>query len=289
MKIFNVGKAFSRQQEQDEKSDALHTEAEGYELASDGGFIELLKGALFLLFAYYNVRLFVVTVHGWEGYLTALFALLGEATAYYCLRNYTRSAGAHKTALGVFAGILTAFSVSHATISFFRMEQGRLAGRIQFYAEFVAFPLLFGLLLLAAVIIPLCHWRKRVAQQQAKAKVEIATNRAKLVMASARLKDKNELEHERLNHFNEQIRMGNEYVDALAKFAEMKEREHAALAKITNPEVRKEIANALGVKLDAPAVAPVAPSQTKPVQVWRGNQKVGNGMTDWPEQDAGKA
>ncbi len=38
--------------------------------------------------------------------------------------------------------------------------------------------------------------------------------------------------------------------------------------------------------------APVAPPQPKPVQVWRGSQRVGqpvgNGLSDWPEQDAGK-
>lgn len=251
MKIFNVGKAFSRQQEQERESEKLQHEAERYDLASDGGYWTALKSALFILFAYYNARLFIVTVPGWEGYLTAVFALLGEATAFWCLHNYVRSAGAHKTALGVFGVVLTLFSVTHATISFFRMEQSaQFSGKLRFYAEHVAFPLLFGLLLLAAIIIPLCHWRKRIAQEQAATQVELASDRARLVGSAAALKNEALLEQERLEHLRERIRLGNDYVGELEAFAQMKQREHEALNRISNPEVRKELANALGIKLD---------------------------------------
>ncbi len=65
LKIFNAGKAFTRQQERDQESEHLKHEAEQYDLASDGGYLTVLKSALFLLFAYYNARLFIVTVPGW--------------------------------------------------------------------------------------------------------------------------------------------------------------------------------------------------------------------------------
>ena len=241
MKIFNVGKAFSRQQEQERESEKLKSEAEGYELASDGGYWTGLKVALFVLFGYYNARLFLVTVPGWEGYLTAAFALLGEATAFWCLHNFTRSAGAHKAALGTFGALLTIFSVTHATISFFRMEShAGFSAPLRFYCERVAFPLLFGLLLLAAIVIPLCHWRKRIAQEQAATQVDIASSRARLVGSAAALKNEALLEHERLEHLRERIRLGNEYVSELEAFAAMKAREHDALNRIGNPEVRKE-------------------------------------------------
>ncbi len=263
LKIFNVGKAFARQHEHERESDQLKNEAEQYDLASDGGYLTVLKSALFILFAYYNARLFIVTVYGWEGYLTALFALLGEATAFYCLFNFTRSAGAHKTALGVFGAVLTCFSVTHATISFFRMEHNAaFSGPLRVYCERVAFPLLFGLLLLAAVSIPLCHWRKRIAQEQAAAQVAIATNRARLVSNAAALRDEAALERERLEHLRERIRLGNDYVSELEAFAQMKQREHDALTRISNPEVRQEIANALGLKL-----AERVSSRAQPVSV----------------------
>ena len=203
LKIFNAGKAFTRQQERDQESEHLKHEAEQYDLASDGGYLTVLKSALFLLFAYYNARLFIVTVPGWEGYMTAVFALLGEATAFYCLLNFTRSAGAHKWALGAFGAVLTLFSVTHATISFFRIERSAFSVPLRFYCERVAFPLLFGLLLLAAIIIPLCHWRKRIAQEQAAAQVEIETGRARLVGNAAALRNEALLEHERLEHLRE--------------------------------------------------------------------------------------
>lgn len=266
MKLFNVGKAFAAQHQNERESEKIQKEADGYNLASDGGFMTVLKSALFLLFGYYNARLFISTVPGWEGWLTATFALAGEATAFYCLFNYTRSAGAHKTALGVFGVLLTLFSVTHATLSFFKMEQGRLSGRIHFYAEFVAFPVLFGLLLLASIIIPLCHWRKRVAQEQAAAQVEIQSDRARLVAESAALKNQAALERERLEHLRERIKLGNEYTVELKSFARMKQSERAALAEVSDPEVRKEIANALGLNL--------AEKPAKQSVVWQGMTKV---------------
>ncbi|MDQ3013459.1 MAG: hypothetical protein M3X11_22480, partial [Acidobacteriota bacterium] len=109
----------TRQAEQENQSEALQAEGQKFKLASDGGYIVALKYALFCLFAFYNARLFLTTVPGWEAYLTACFALLGEATALYCFNNYTRSTGNHQKALGVFALVLFVFSFTHATISFF--------------------------------------------------------------------------------------------------------------------------------------------------------------------------
>lgn len=273
MRLFTIGRALTARDQQEKASDALRTEADNYKLASDGGYIQWVKYALFILFGYYNARLFVVTVPGWEGALTAAFALIGEATALYCLYNFTRSAGAHKKALGAFAFLLTTFSVTHATISFFRMEQrAELAQPLKVYCESVAFPLLFGLLLLAAIVIPLCHWQRRVAQEQAATQVQLAIGRARLVGEAAALKAENELERERLEFLREKIRLGNEYATELENLAVMKEREHAALDRIKNPEVRKEIELALGK-------TPVQPQ--KPVMVVHsGKPTKGNGLDD---------
>lgn len=268
MNFFGIGKMLTRQQEQSRASEGLKTEADKFELATDGGYIKLLKYALFVLFGYYNARLFIVTVQGWEGYLTATFALLGEATALYCFNNYPRSTSNHQKALGVFAALLMLFSATHATISFFRMESGSQSGIIRFYCERVAFPLLFSLLLLAAVITPLLHWRRKIAEKQAEAQVMIASSRAKLVADSAAMRDENELERARIDHFKEKIKMGNEYVEELKGFARMKKSERDALLDIPEP-LRSQIACELGIDITEQQ------THSKPVAVWRGNEQIG--------------
>src|SRR5262249_25543582 len=162
MKIFGFGRAMQRERDNQRQAERNELAAVNFKLPTDGGYMLGLKYALFVLFGYYNARLFLHTVPGWEGYMTAFFALAGEATALYCLNTFTRTAGGHKTAVGLFGAALTIFSVTHATISFFRIDRHIVAsGPVQFYCQRIAFPLLFGLLLLAAIIIPLTHWRKK--------------------------------------------------------------------------------------------------------------------------------
>ncbi len=269
MNFFGIGKMLNRQSEQARAADDLKTEASMFKLATDGGYIKVLKYLLFLLFAFYNARLFLTTIPGWEKYVTAVFALLGECTALYCFNNYTRSTGRHKQALGVFAILLFVFAFTHATISFFRMERGDLSGPIRFYCEHVAFPVLFGLLLLAAIIIPLMHWRAVIAARQADAQVAIASSRAKLVADTAAMRDENELERARIDHFEEKIKMGNEYVDKLKGFAKMKKNEQDALHQIPEP-LRSQIAAELGLDLTE-----LSPPSEKPVAVWRGGEQIG--------------
>lgn len=268
MKLFTLSRGFNKAEEDSRESEQLKNEADGFKLASNGGYIAALKYALFGLFGYYNARLFITTVPGWEGYLTATFALAGETTALYCFNNYTRSAGNHKTALGVFALLLFAFSFTHASISFFKMEHGSLSGPIQFYCERVAFPVLFGLLLLAAIIIPLSHWRAGVAAEQAKTKAKIETDRAKLVAESANIRSEATLERERLNGLEERIQIGNDYVVRLKSYAAMKNQEREVLASIQDPELRQQLASTFGIPETA-----FASASTEPKHVQGFNQK----------------
>jgi hypothetical protein len=269
MKLFSIGKAFSREREKDKRAEAIQREADNYDLATDGGYLLGLKYLLFALFGYYNAKLFVITVTGLEGYGTALCALAGEATALYCLNNFTRSAGAHKTALGIFGALLTIFSVVHATLSFFKIHEmaGYSAG-IEFYARRVAFPLLFSMLMLAAVIIPLLHWRKKIAAEQAKAQVQIASDRARVAVQSAAMRNEALLESERLAHFEEELRIESEYVSKLEQFAALKQREMEAINRIGDPELRRQIVLALG-RSEKPTNQS---EQTKPRVVWQGGK-----------------
>lgn len=277
MSIFSgISDVLNKQRARQSETAALASEAADFKTAKNGGYIVALKYALFVLFGFYNARLFITTVPGWEGYLTAAFALAGETTALYCFNNYTRSTGNHKKALGVFAILLFLFSFTHASISFFRMEHGSMSGPIQVYCERVAFPLLFGLLLLAAIVIPLCHWSAKIAAKQADTQTKIETDRARLVGESAELNNKAVLERERLKHFKNEIELGNEYVGDLKRFAQMKKDEYAALQEIPEP-LRSQIANQLGLDLAKPETAaepPALPTASKPVVQWRGGQRV---------------
>ena len=142
-----------------------------------------------------------------------------------------------------------------------------MSGFIQFYCEHVAFPLLFGLLLLAAIVIPLLHWRAKVAKKQAEAQTKIESERADLVAESAALRNKSQLEHERLKNFEEEIKIGNAYVEKLKQFGRMKRDEQAALNELPEP-LRSQIAAELGLTL-------TDPPPSKPVAVWRGNEQLG--------------
>jgi len=264
MNISAIGKMLGRRTEQAKESEDLKAEASKFQLATNNGYIMVLKYLLFILFGFYNARLFLTTIPGWEKYLTALFALLGECTALYCFNSYTKSTGRHKAALGIFGIALFVFAFTHASISYFKMERGDYSGPIRFYCEHIAFPVLFGLLLLAAMIIPLMHWRTRIAAAQAKAQVEIDESRAKLVAETSKMNDENQLERARIDHFNEKVKIGNEYAAELRNYAQMKQTELDALLDMPEP-MRTEIANELGIDLS---------NQPKPIVKWRGGKIV---------------
>jgi len=59
-------------------------------------------------------------------------------------------------------------------------------------------------------VIPLLHWRRMIAEKQAAAQVTIACSRAQWVADSAAMRDEAQLERERLTHFEEKIKLGNE-------------------------------------------------------------------------------
>jgi hypothetical protein len=247
MKVFGFGQNIWKNMRGDERTKQREEEAQNFDLAPQGGFISIVKYALFMFFGYLNARLFITTVPGWEGWLTAGFALAGEGTALYCLRNFTRSTGAHKWALGLAGVAFTAFSFVHAVFSFFRLERNALTSdAVQFYCENVAFPLLFSMLTIAAISLPLLHWRARVAARQAKAQCDIERSRADLITETVTLQHKSEVEEARLEFFEDMIRIEEKYVAGVERFAAVKARGERAIQSITDPEVRTQLLQALG-------------------------------------------
>lgn len=279
MGLFNVGKLFSKDHDRQREIEAQQHEAESFQLAPQGGFISVVKYALFAFFGYLNARLFITTVPGWEGWLTAAFALAGEGTALYCLRNFTRSTGLHKITLGVAGIAFTLFSFVHAVFSFFKLEQNALTSEsVQFYCENVAFPLLFSMLTFAAITLPLLHWRARVASAQAKSQTAIDESRARMLAETARMRDETALEHARLDQLEERLKIETAYTSKLDNLVSLKERQAQTLARIKDPQLRALIAAELGltdgVEVQQPATGaqPYSPvlNAGQP-QVLRGN------------------
>src|SRR5262249_56015150 len=189
MKIFDFGHNLWKNGKNDEQGSKREKDAEKFGLAAQGGFVSIVKHAIFILLGYLNVRLFVTTVHGWEGVAIGAFGLGGEGMALYCLRNFTRSTGWHKAGLGFFAFTFTAFSLVYGVFSFFKLERNAsTAPAVKYYCENVAFPLLFSLLALSAIVLPLLQWRARVAARQAEAQTEVEERRADLVAEATALK-----------------------------------------------------------------------------------------------------
>jgi hypothetical protein len=234
----------ARQVHQQEKA------AEQFDLAPAKGLPYYLKFALFGLFGYYNVKLFLNTVPGWEGWMTAGFAVGLEALAMYCIINFVKSSDLHKTMLGVFGAILTAFSFIHATLSFFRVERNaRWAPVIEYYSQNVAFPLLFALLFVASLAIYLTHFKQKVTQAQAKSMVEIETRKAEMLAESTIMRAESQLEREKLERLEEQMKIEGEYVTKLKSYVGLKQQEIEIVQGIPDPALREQVARELGLTL----------------------------------------
>jgi len=61
MDISAIGKMLGRKTEQAKASEDLKTEASKFQLATNNGYIMVLKYLLFILFGFYNARLFLTT------------------------------------------------------------------------------------------------------------------------------------------------------------------------------------------------------------------------------------
>ncbi len=105
---------------------------------------------------------------------------------------------------------------------------------------------MFGLLLAASIVIPLTHWRKKIAAEQAKTQTAIQMDNARLVGERARLQNEAAIERERLEHMRETLRIEAEYIQEVKYFARLKEEEAEAIASIPDPTTREQVAHLLG-------------------------------------------
>lgn len=247
MKIFKFGRALSDSLHAQDTAEDLQKKAEKFKLVGLGGFLSVVKYAVFGVLASLNVHLFLITVPGPFGKMIGVMAILFEGFAVYCWNNGSRSAENHRIALWFFAMLFTAVSSFHATCALYEImgEANRLPW-LTVYSRYVAFPLIFGLMILGVCTLYLLHWQTAIAAAHATARQAIARSEAELMSETVNLKHRSQVELARLEFFKTRTKIEAGYVDAIRDYARVLGEGESAINAITNPEVRKQLLEALG-------------------------------------------
>ena len=258
MKLLNIAKSFSAEDERKQESAGLQEEAKNFDLAGNGGFLTFAKYAIYTLLGALNFRLFFVAVNGLWGVAIGLTAIMSEAFAIYCWNNQHKSSGKHRLALQFFSVAFTFVSVVHGAASLYEMLQlgPSIKGAIFWYSHAVAFPLIFGLMIVALFVLGFTHWSAAVAKEKAKAQVNIATSRAELLTKTANFNHESQLAHAELDHFKEKLAVEHEMTAMLEDVATLETRKQKAVSAIADPAVRDRLQRLLGV-IQSPQSEPV--------------------------------
>lgn len=277
MNLFKAAAVFDRNEQRLKERDNLKADAAAFKLAGTG-FALAVEVAAFLLLAVYNASLFINSVPGWKGYLTAAIAISVESMAFYCVLSFIRTTGAHKWATGICGTLLLGFSLVHAGFSY-QLSRGSLGAHGQYYIHNVAFWLMAALLILCPLALRVTHWSAKAAATHAQEQVKVSQSRAQLAAEMQIQENRLIIERARLDYYQQQIAINNEAAEKLKALAKSKQAELEALREM--PEVlRKEIADQMGISIPAPA----SPKQTV---IWQGDKQVGNGITTWPKDELG--
>ena len=258
MKLLNIAQYFSKEDDRKQQNADLQQEAANFDLAGNGGFLTFAKYAIYSLLGALNFRLFFVAVGNLWGAAIGLTAIMSEAFAIYCWNNQSKSSGSHRLALQVFSVAFTFVSVVHGAASLYEMLQlgPSIKGAIFWYSHAVAFPLIFGLMIVALFVLGFTHWSARVAKERAKAQVDIAASRAELLTKTANLAHESQLAHAELDHFKEKLSVEHEMTAMLEDVAALESRKQRAIAGIADPDVRDRLQRLLGViQSPAPQIA----------------------------------
>ena len=247
-KIFNFSRAIDKNLRQDKSAQDLEQQAADFDLAGTGGYPAFVKYVVFTLLAALNWHLFYTHIPGMWGIAVASIAVLFEGFAVHCWNKQNKSADRHKQALQGFAIGFTVVSFVHGIAALYDIADAgpSISPIIYFYSKYVAFPLLFSLMILAVCALYYTHWSTEISEERAKAQKEIQKGKARLLNDTAVLRDQAALEKERLTHFREMILIEEQYVDAVSDFATVKARGEAALQAITDPDVKRQLLQALG-------------------------------------------
>lgn len=247
-RLFNFGKTVAESGRRDDNADKMMAEARAFPLAKTGGFLAVVKYAVFAILACLNFHLFYTHVPAPWGVMLGCTALLFECCAVYFWNQQNKSAGAHKRALQLFAVTFTVTSFVHSCAALYQLSDvgPDLAEPILIYSKYVAFPLLFGLMILAVCVTHYLHWSTQVSEARAKALLEVERGRAELITETVAMDHAFQVERARLDHFRRRVLHEEEYVGEIEKYARVKQRGEQVLASISDPDTKRELYSALG-------------------------------------------
>lgn len=233
---------------------ALEAEARQFKLPSE--FMpQFFKYVFFGGLAFLNYRLFAHAVPGAWGQATGCVAVMAEAIALYAAHNFSRSASWFRLSLGVFGGLLMAFSLVHGTFSILDLiGVADISEAVRYYSRIVAFPLLAGLLGLAVVTISMTHPKNLLRLKQALAHMRVGLGRAEAASELELMRANSAVDQARLENLKERSRRESDYLSELQKFITIEERKRAMVAGISDPALRDQLARELG--FEAPSGLP---------------------------------
>jgi hypothetical protein len=226
MKIFGFGHAIRDSQQQENQTSQRERKAADFDLAGTGGFLWVVKYAVYSVLAARNWRLFHTTIPGIWGIAVACVAILSEGFAIYRWNKQIKSVAGHKKTLRIFAIGFTVVSFCHACASLYEISgAGASIGKpLWVYSCFIAFPLIFSGMLAGVCLLYYTHWSTKISEDRAKTLMEAEKSRATLLTEKVKLANQMEVERARLGFFKDQIRMEEEYVQAVEDLAIVRRR-----------------------------------------------------------------
>jgi len=242
LKDFKDQMSQSLHPDQRKQRERLDKEIGGFTLVGRGGWITVAKILVGCLLGYWNVKLFTDTIPGVSGRVTALVALSLEATALYCVHNFTRSLGLHKIMLGLFGVLLFVFSLAHATMSVIHANGYRWGEEfIDFYSHVIAFPLLLILLTVSVVALSLTHWSGGVMKDLADTRLAGMLDRARVLMRQSRMLDDQELVYLRAQVLEQDTQIRSDLIPVVRRRAGVGAQLAGLLDSIDDPNLRAQI------------------------------------------------
>jgi len=270
MSLFNFGRAIEAVNQSTKDAEALHAEANSFDLAQTGGFLSVVKYLVFAVLACLNFHLFYTHVPGYWGIALGSVALLFEGCTIYFWNKQNKSAGRHKNALQFFAMFFTGISFTHGCAALYQIAGvgPSLETVILTYSKFVAFPLLFGAMVLAVCVLHYLHWSTEISEARAETLRRAEIGRAALITQQLELEHESSLEQNRLKYFKDRIIQEERYVQEVEKLAAVKARGRRVIDAIQDPDIRQELLNVFG-QIGSPAtqqrrIAPLPASATNP-------------------------
>lgn len=282
--LMNIGKNLNKQTQAERESESRQKEAENYNLVGLGGYLWVVKYAVFVLLAALNFRLFVIVVKGQWGLAVAFTAILFEGFAIYGWHNLNRSAGAHQKVLHLIAYVFTGVSFIHASASFYELiGMGPSLGYpLFFYSHYIAFPLLFTMMTAGVCALYSTHWSSDVAKKQAEIQVQGAIGRADLIGRTVKQNQEEELARAEVEHYKRQLETEANFIAVLEEAVKVEGKKKELFDKITDPSIRKRMAEILERDDDGDGIKDVF---QKP-ELRQEASRLVNGQTEWPDKDS---